>query len=309
MSKKDLEMLKILEKEGFPLERKIRRKLLKLGIETTQSRYFAQNSQGDVSKDIDVLGNVHFKTYKSSDNTLFPNLHLRIIGEIKKWSGSKICFYELDNEKPGNLLLRFPNFLNNVYQFENYRGGEITASEFLSLFASIPLSKTVTCLIQENTKLQPKGNAPLYLVSNDLALACEYLHQKEYLNCRDDLKIHACFPIVFTDAEIFHIKGINKLSARKVNLFMYLVACTDLDKVPVTTKEKYYLPILVVNQRGIKRAVEIINKISKDLSNDLEELTKTPQLLKNEYDDYKKICLKSPKEDIMRILKNAKNNN
>ena len=257
MSKEYQDVISILEKEGFPFERKVRRELLKQGIETVQSRYLIQKGEIEISKDIDILGNIHFKTYNPLKGDLRPNLSLRIVGEVKKLSGTKICFYELDNEKPENFLLRFPNLLNNCFNFVDYGGGDIVLSSFNKLFGKFPISKTITCLIPNNHKYETKGNAPIYEASNNLALACEYWHKQECLFFRDDLKIHACFPVIFTEAELLKITGVKCLKVHKVNLFIYLVACSDIDKVPITTKNKYYLPILIVNKTGIKNQLDL----------------------------------------------------
>lgn len=292
MSKDYQDVISMLEKEGFPFERKVRRELFNQGIENVQSRYLIQKEGIELSKDIDILGKIHFKTYKPQKGELRPNLSLRIIGEVKKLYGTKICFYELDNEKPENFLFRFPNLLNNCFNFKAYGGGDMVLSSFISLFGKIPISKALTCLIPNNnkSKYDSKGNALIYETSNELALACEYWHKQECLFFRDDLKIHACFPVIFTEAELLKITGVKHLKAHKINLFIYLVACSDIDKVPITTKDKYYLPILIVNQSGIKKSIKLIKKISEVLCKDMEDLIKNEDSLKREYEDYKKIC-------------------
>ena len=304
MSDDDAMIIKALKESGFPFERKTRKKISELGIETYQSRYFVQNQYGETSKDIDVLGDVKFKTFESKDKELFPTLELRFVGEVKKWNKYKICFYEFD-EVAGNFPISFPNFLNNCYSFGVFNGGHELLTNFHRKFGDIPFSKSI-CVLEKKFKPQKggelvedgyddKGNQPIYITSNDLASACEYFHRKilysRYLESPCIMfSIHGCFPIIFTGADIIRVSGIDDPTLDKVDYFLYLHACQDLDKVPITAKEKYYLPILITNFNGIDSSIDLINKISDLFYKEVEDLViKQPLKIKAEFEDYKKI--------------------
>jgi hypothetical protein len=305
MSKDEEMIIEALKESGFPFEIKIRKKLSDLGIETSQSRYFVQNQYGEVSKDIDALGDVKFKTFEDTAKELFPNLQLRLVGEVKKLNEHKICFYEFD-EVAGNFPVSFPNFLNNCYSFGVFMGGHEYLSKFHQKFGHVPFSKTICCL---EKKLKPqkggrlvedgyddKGNQPIYNISNDLALACEYFHKKS-IHYSDSpcimFGIHGCFPVIFTEAEIIKVSGIDEPTLDKVNYFLYLHACEDLDKVPITAKEKYYLPILITNLNGIDSSIDLVKKISDLFYKEIEDLIiKQPLRIKAEFEDYKKLIEK-----------------
>ena len=231
MSDDDAIIIKALKESGFPFERKTRKKISELGIETYQSRYFVQNQYGETSKDIDVLGDVKFKTFESKDKELFPTLELRFVGEVKKWNKYKICFYEFD-EVAGNFPISFPNFLNNCYSFGIFNGGHELLTNFHRKFGDIPFSKSI-CVLEKKFKPQKggelvedgydnKGNQPIYITSNDLASACEYFHRKilysRYLESPCIMfSIHGCFPIIITGADIIRVSGIDDPSLDKVD--------------------------------------------------------------------------------------------
>lgn len=232
-----------------------------------------------------------------------PTLQLRFVGEVKKWNKYRICFYEFD-EVAGNFLISFPNFLNNCYSFGIFNGGHELLTNFHRKFGDIPFSKSI-CVLEKKFKSQKggvlvedgyddKGNQPIYITSNDLASACEYFHRK-ILSMRYSespcimFSIHGCFPIIFTGADIIRVSGIDDPTLDKVDHFLYLHACQDLDKVPITAKEKYYLPILITNFNGIDSSIDLINKISDLFCKEVEDLViKHPLKIKAEFEDYKR---------------------
>ncbi len=305
MSKDEEMMIEVLKQSGFPFERKIRKKISELGIDTSQSRYFVQNQYGEISKDIDVLGNVKLKTFGDKDKELFPTLQLRLVGEAKKWSEYKICFYDFD-EVAENFPVSFPNFLNNCHSFGVFMGGHELLSEFFRKFGTAPFSKTVCYLEPKYTdtrktkilRYENNGNKIIYNTSNDLAFACEYFHKKiisiRYMESPCIMfGIHGCFPIIFTEAEIMRISGVDDPTLEKVDFFFYLHACEDLDKVPITAKEKYYLPILITNFNGIESSIDLIKKISDLFYKEVENLViKQPFRIKAEFEDYKRLIEK-----------------
>ncbi len=69
-----------------------------------------------------------------------------------------------------------------------------------------------------------------------------------------------------------------------------------MDKVPLTAKEYYYLPILITNFNGIESSIELIKKISDLFYKEVEDLIiKQPLGIKAEADDIKKLMDKFKK--------------
>ncbi|MBI2548787.1 hypothetical protein HYW21_05545 [Candidatus Woesearchaeota archaeon] len=285
-------IIEALKKSGIPFEVQIREKLKDLGINTFSSRYFEKNQYGEVSKDIDLLGNVKFKTFENKEKNLFPCLQLRVISEVKDWSNSSICIFELDGEEPENLPFMFPNFLSISSHLLGYGGGYILLSEFIKQFGSVVVSKSVVYLQDNNGKLEQKGNEPLFKSSNNLLNACEYQHKKSisWITDEKSFKFNGLFPVIITRANIYKANIDNELSLDEIKSFFYLVACEDLDKLPITAKERYYLPILVLNEESLKDTVDLIKKISDALYNNIEKyITERPEIFTQEYQEYLKL--------------------
>lgn len=298
--KERAKIVETLKKTGLPLEIEVRRKLTKLGIDKVhQSRYFIKNQYGEVSKDTDAVGELAFKTFehKNTRDYFAICLQLRLVAEIKKMQESKICFYEVENEKPENFPFVFPNFLwiNNL----GYGGGRKLLSELTNELGELKIAKSISYLqfVQNkknnvDSEYEDKGNSPIFDIANDLLLACEYHHKKSisWITKPDHFKYNGLFPTLITEAELVQvIVNGNKLKLKPADFFFYLLPCRDLDLVPITAKEHYYVPILIINNKKLDKGIELIKKISNNLYNECETKIKTrPDLFKNEYSEFTK---------------------
>lgn len=282
-------MLDELVRGGFPFERKVRKKLLDCGLKTESSQYFKKFPDGEISSELDVFGTIKSAFIQAPGSPNHASLKLNLVGAVKKYSEMKICFYELDNENPDNFDILFPNLLNHALSLNKFLGGYQTLSEFYNNWGSLHFSKSVIVLEPKSREsgFVSKGNAPLFSIANDLARACEYLHQKSILGpSQNSVLFHGCFPVLFTDSEIFLISESDAIDLKPVDSFMYLVTCRDLDEVPLATKEHYYLPILVSNFAGIEKVAGLLQQISDCLSDEINSLARNPAALQNEIRHY-----------------------
>jgi hypothetical protein len=385
-----------LEKEGFHLEIKIRKKLRDAGIETSQTRYFEKSSDGYISRDLDIFfseqkrfykNNIIFDSVKLPDQlkeefieypgidiressieefATYPEIDIReydsenlkimqfrhmehslkeklvkkvksvainpdgvkinsivsvlqfpIIGQVKKWSDYKICFYEVD-EQLDYCRIPFPNFLGKLIFSTTFTGGYIEFTKFVNEFGPISLSKELSLLKptfapKAGTRndvvqigYQGSGNGLIYDVSNELASACEWFHGRaiNYFEIPHNIEfiINGCFPIIFTDAKILKI-GDDKSAPCETGYFIYLVAYPDLDKIPLTTRKYhnddiYYLPILVVNLDSVGSSARIIKKIIDVVSKEVENSSEED--IREEFDNHKYINERLAKEKAAR---------
>jgi len=287
-----------IEGSGFPLERMVRKKLKGLNIDTQSTQYITRNEAGaEISNELDIFGRFKHPVYSTKDKKSSIALNVRLVGEVKKYSDYSICFYELDNEKPENFEIRFPNLLNSSFSLQKFLGGHQLLLDFKTDYGSIPFSK-IACVLEpkrpdnkpEIKAFENKGNKLIFEAASNLALACEYFHKREFLGPNDNyLAYHACFPVLFTDAKLVKIVGEENIQLEEVDNFIYLLAARDLDKIPLTAKEMYYLPILVTNFKGIASAVDLIRKIDANLVRDIETLIERPNCIDSEFKKYKEL--------------------
>ncbi|MFA5929327.1 MAG: hypothetical protein WC861_00425 [Candidatus Micrarchaeia archaeon] len=299
MNDNDEKLIKTaIEASGFPLERMVRKKLKELNIDTQSTQYIIRNEAGEgVSNELDVFGRLKHPVYSTKDKRFSASLNVRLVGEVKKFSDYSICFYDLDNEKPENFGIRFPNLLNSGFSLQKFLGGDQLLLDFKTDYGSIPFSK-IACVLEpkrpdnkpEIKAYENKGNKLIFETASNLALACEYFHKREFLGPTDNYLIyHACFPVFFTDAKLIRIVGEENIQLEEVDNFIYLLAARDLDKIPLTAKEMYYLPILVTNVKGIESAVDLIRKIDANLVRDIETLMERPNCIDSEFKKYKEL--------------------
>lgn len=311
MVKEEEDIIGILERTGFPLERKIRKVLRELGIETSQTRYFETFPDRKISRDLDISGHVILEKFeKSFRKKLYITLRLWLIGQVKKLGDHKICFYEID-EKIEDYKIPFPNLLNKFIFSDNFGGGY---TNFHNYFEHISLAKEIS-ILEKNFKggdrknclglKESGGNEPIYTPSNELIRACEFYHNLSINYVEDnafgiEFFIGGCFPIIFTEADIFKVFDEDKLKIEKTNSFIYLIACPDMEKIPLTTRkyyiETYYLPVLVTNFDGIKSSVDMIKKIGNAIYKDVENAS--GENMMQEFQDHKNLAQKIRKDDI-----------
>lgn len=279
-------IIETLKRTGFPFEFKVRKRLMELGVTTTQSRYYIQYGNQEISKDLDIFGYLHSKTYHNNKRNMFIDLKVKIIGEVKDWANYSICFYELDNENPENMQLIFPNFLNNGYKLINYLGGKKILSEIHKKYGIVQVSKSI-CIVENLIKSH--GNKQLFEEAQSLALACEYQHKKEVVgSIRNDISfpIHACFPILIVNSKIYKIINPDKMDLEKVNFFLYFVAYKDPDMVPLSTKDYMYFQVMVINYEGLDAAINLLKELNGEILKDVEFLISREDLAKRELTDY-----------------------
>lgn len=294
------EMIKqALEESGFPFERKVRKRLLELGLKTGTSRYFVHREDREISKEIDFLGKTISHTFEIEAFDFVIHLWLRIVGEAKKMQNSKICFYEYDNDAPPNIQAIFPNGLNHCNFLLNFTGGYFTISEIEKIFPDLPITKTI-CHLEEKNKpvkggalefdgFKNNGNMPFYSYANDLVNACEYYNKKQLLMKDKQFYLSGFFPILFVESDIFQFSGIDELSLKKEDVFLYFVACQDIDELQLTTKDRIYLPILISNFNGIEKVVKIITKLSGIIQDAIQQaVDRDPESIQFEYETYMK---------------------
>ncbi|MFA6035780.1 MAG: hypothetical protein WC759_02380 [Candidatus Micrarchaeia archaeon] len=295
------EIISKLETTGFPLEITVRKILASNGIETTSMQYVVEEGEEKKSKEIDAVGNVLYKNVRAAEKNQL-NLRIKLVGEVKRWVADNICFYEVENEGR-SLELSLPNFLNNLHSVREFFGGERALSKYYADVGYFPVSKSVSMVnaYEKNgtrrKNEEAEGNERLYKTAENLSFACEYFHKisrasisvhdiKTWKEIGKGIPVHACFPVIFTDARIFKVKAIEPIELEQLTNFVYLFAPPNPDKIPVTTKKRPYLPIIIANRKGIVDIVALIRKITNKFYGVVEESFKSEKTFYEEYEDY-----------------------
>jgi len=200
--------------------------------------------------------------------------------------------------------------LNQGYSLQKFLGGKQTLSEFRDRYGYTNFSKTVSVFEPERKQgskipaykvakeenknkfgtYSSEGNPPIFDTASNLALACENFHKRELVIPTDNyLNYQACFPILFTNARLVKVQGEGSTTLQETNHFIYLVACRNLDMLPLTAKDNYYLPIMITNFDGIAPVVEMVSKIDQDLKSDVEMVLEHPDFFDNELKKYREL--------------------
>ncbi|OIO24553.1 hypothetical protein AUJ13_02345 [Candidatus Micrarchaeota archaeon CG1_02_49_24] len=300
MNKNDLK--DILKETGFPLEIKVRKQLHDFGLTVYQSKYNTDRTGNDISKDLDIEAHFGVNVLHSRDIDMNVLLTVRVIGEVKKWATKNICIFEKENFNNENFILRLPNFLNDGFTFQHYLGGVISAKRFFELAGKISVSENIA-IVDENSnkdtkkgnmkKVMDEGNNIVYDESVDIAFACEYVHRRELNNYKgiDNMfPIHACFPLLVTDAKIMKVsmdEGFEIKDLDDVDNFIYLSPQPYANKLSLTTKRNPILPIVVTTFNGLSKSIDLIKKMKELIDDDVTFISNNPTSITREHTNYK----------------------
>jgi len=291
-------ILQVLNETGFPFEIEVRKKLRKLGINTTPTRYFVETDKGFTSRDLDVFGIIHEDSVKMDRGHC--KLKFQVLGEVKKYIDYNICYFRLDGENPENILIKLPNFTSLERPFLEIAESGLTLTKLKEKITNLNVSKSI-CVVEKNKNFNPKkpnsdefkenGNKPIFDNANELIRACEFFHNKHIKNYNDPVYhvINWLVPVIFTKAKIFEV-SIEHEEAKELkekNHLLYLVACLDLDKVPITAREYFYLPVFIVNEDGINDILSNLLNWFKQIHAKLANFAQTnPEIIKQEIQKY-----------------------
>ncbi|MFW9993662.1 MAG: hypothetical protein ACFFD4_16570 [Candidatus Odinarchaeota archaeon] len=287
-----------IKASGFPFERKIRDNLGNKIPDILQTRYIEHFSDGDVSRDLDVYGHVINECLEVPNTRISFQFELLLIGEVKSWKEAKICFYEIEKEKSSGLKLSFPNFLNKLDHLSEIRGGTISFQDFARIGSDLLFTKSVDIFTPKggssrSGELKSDGNHRLHETASNLAVACEYFHQKAYdfyhLPLDEMFIIHGCFPVIFVDAGIYQVvEEDSGIVLAEKDLFIYLTGLSNLKKTPHTIKYRSYLPVLITNYSGIDKAIDLLTSLKDFIKDSITSTIENKQhLIKLELNDFK----------------------
>lgn len=297
------QIIKAMEKTGFPLEMKIRNKLKSLGLDN--SHYvFEDREEKDYNvkkmRELDVVSTVPvlgLQNYNDNYNGIQLDVSLMMIGSVKSLENSTICFYEQNIEN--YMLPLFPNFLFDRFEFidffryVNSRLIGPVLDQYLSIF-NLPFSFNLRIF---DKKMNDKSDDnKLFDQASELARACEFFHDNSTNTFPSHVLIRGCFPVIFTDANIVKIKqsNIDKITENEleeVDHFIYLSVLKYPYKTPLVSKHKFifpnYFPVLITKFKGIDESIELIKRIRDNIQVDIGNRERITHAMTEAHSDFR----------------------
>jgi hypothetical protein len=316
--------IKGLERLGFPLEFRIKKKLTNLGFQNIQEGHFSVfDSKIETAKTFDISCN------KSKDCKILKDLtihfDLQIIGDCKASSDNdKFLFAVPETMNYENKMFIGPVLTNlQVANYGVYRNQEI-ASNFLAKFGSIFLASDVketskAVIMDAYERALPKYKdipnfESIYDICENTIIPALYDKYKRWrdmmvmdyhklfqdLNNRDiEYQISALakqfistklmIPIIVTTKPILVPLTLNgELSdLQKVNFVAYTHSVMNPDKYKELMFNGYSVLVFVCNEEGFDDLVKHINQFAEKVFSEISRnLNKHPQRL---LEDYKEI--------------------
>lgn len=286
-----------LNKLGFPLEFRIRKKLKDKGFQNVQEGNFCQNIEGEnVTKSFDIYGTKSKKAVLKNNITV--HMDIQLIGDCKSSiDPKKFLFLVPESSNLGNKILVGPILSNlQTANVPAYRNQEV-ASQFIGKYGSIYLASNVNDTSKElitggetqNAKKTPKYET-IYDISEKTIIPALYskflfwrnasINDYKSIDAGNEIRLKLAHyndivhnhyfsfkllvPLIVTTKPILvpEVKDGEVKDIKLINFFLYEHSVMNPDKYFELIYNAYDVGIFICNEDGFDSLMDYIDAMA-----------------------------------------------